>query len=95
MSRNHFYVSHVDKKGATVNDRTIKIGGATGLWGETDMAMSQFFAEGGLDYIVFDYLAEITMAILAGARAFDPTLSYVTDFVSAMAKPNLQRNADS
>ena len=66
MSRNHFYASHVDEKGATVNDKTIKIGGATGFWGETDMAMSQFFAEGDLDYIVFDYLAEITMSILAG-----------------------------
>ena len=95
MSRNHFYASHVDEKGATVNDKTIKIGGATGFWGETDMAMSQFFAEGDLDYIVFDYLAEITMSILARARASDPTLGYATDFVSAMVKPNLQRIADS
>ncbi len=84
MSRNHFYASHVDEKGVTVNDKTIKIGGATGFWGETDMAMSQFFAEGDLDYIVFDYLAEITMSILARARASDPTLGYATDFVSAM-----------
>ena len=95
MSRNHFYASHVDEKGVTVNDKTIKIGGATGFWGETDMAMSQFFAEGDLDYIVFDYLAEITMSILARARASDPTLGYATDFVSAMVKPNLQRIADS
>ena len=50
MSRNHFYASHVDEKGATVNDKTIKIGGATGFWGETDMAMSQFFAEGHVDF---------------------------------------------
>ena len=75
--------------------KTIKIGGATGFWGETDMAMSQFFSEGDLDYIVFDYLAEITMSILARARANDPTLGYATDFVSAMVKPNLQRIADS
>ena len=59
-------------------DKTIKIGGATGFWGETDMAMSQFFAEGDLDYIVFDYLAEITMSILARARASDPELGYAT-----------------
>ena len=49
MSRNHFYASHVDEKRATVNNKTIKIGGATGFWGETDMAMSQFFGEGDLD----------------------------------------------
>ena len=78
-----------------MTDKTIKIGGATGFWGETDMAMSQFLSEGDLDYIVFDYLAEITMSILARARASDPKLGYATDFVSAMVKPNLQRIAES
>ena len=72
MSRNHFNASHVDEKGAMVNNKTIKIGGAAGFWGETDMAMSQFFAEGDLDYIVFDSLAEITMSILARARVLHP-----------------------
>ncbi len=95
MSRNHFYGNRVDEKGDIVNDKKIKIGGATGFWGETDMAMSQFFTEGDLNYIVFDYLAEITMSILARARASDPALGYATDFVSAMVKPNLQRIADS
>ena len=42
----------------------IRIGGATGYWGEADMALPQFLAEGDLDYIVFDYLAEITMSIM-------------------------------
>ena len=78
-----------------MNDKKISIGGATGFWGETDMAMSQFLSEGNLDYIVFDYLAEITMSILARARASDPTLGYATDFVSAMVKPNLHRIAES
>lgn len=76
-------------------DKTIKIGGATGFWGETDMAMSQFLGEGDLDYIVFDYLAEITMSIMARARASDPKLGYATDFVSAIVKPNLRRIATS
>ena len=71
-------------------DKTIKIGGATGFWGETDMAMAQFLREGDLDYIVFDYLAEITMSIMARARASDPKLGYATDFVSAIVKPNLK-----
>ena len=76
-------------------NKTIKIGGATGFWGETDMAMSQFLREGNLDYIVFDYLAEITMSIMARARAKDPTLGYASDFVSAIVKPNLGRIADA
>ena len=76
-------------------DKTIKIGGATGFWGETDMAMAQFLREDNLDYIVFDYLAEITMSIMARARASDPKLGYATDFVSAIVKPNLKRIASS
>ena len=76
-------------------DKTIKIGGATGFWGETDMAMVQFLREGDLDYIVFDYLAEITMSIMARARASDPKLGYATDFVSAIVKPNLKHLASS
>ena len=49
----------------------IRIGGATGYWGEADLALPQFLAEGDLDFIVFDYLAEITMSILARAKATD------------------------
>lgn len=78
-----------------VPNKTVKIGGATGFWGETDMAMSQFLREGDLDYIVFDYLAEITMSIMARARASDPNLGYATDFVSTIVKPNLARIAGS
>ena len=76
-------------------NKTIKIGGATGFWGETDMAMAQFLREEDLDYIVFDYLAEITMSIMARARASDPQLGYATDFVSAIVKPNLKHVASS
>lgn len=74
----------------------IRIGGATGFWGETDLGMSQFLsAEPKLDFIVFDYLAEITMSILARARSADENLGYATDFVSAMVKPNLDAIASS
>ena len=75
--------------------QSIKIGGATGFWGETDLAMAQFLSEGDLDYIVFDYLAEITMSILARARSNDQSLGYATDFVTAMVQPNLQAIANS
>lgn len=67
---------------------TIRIGGASGYWGDSDMALPQFLKEGGLDYIVFDYLAEITMSILARQRAKDPAQGYASDFVSLL-KPHL------
>ena len=49
--------------------KTIRIGGASGYWGDSDMALPQFLKEGNVDYIVFDYLAEITMSIMARQRA--------------------------
>lgn len=73
----------------------VRIGGASGYWGESDMALPQLLAAGGMDYIVFDYLAEITMSIMARARAADPDQGYAGDFVSAVLKPNLQAIAAS
>ncbi len=67
----------------------LRIGGASGYWGDAAMATPQLLAAGGLDVIVYDYLAEITMAILARARAKDPAQGYATDFVTAAMKPNL------
>lgn len=73
----------------------IRIGGATGYWGEADLALPQFLAEGDLDFIVFDYLAEITMSIMARAKAAEPEKGYATDFVTAIVAPHLQAIADS
>ena len=73
----------------------IRIGGATGYWGEADMALPQFMTEGNLDFIVFDYLAEITMSILARAKAVDPEKGYATDFVTGVVAPHLAAIAQS
>tara|TARA_B100001057_G_scaffold97719_1_gene94524 strand:+ start:3821 stop:5611 length:1791 start_codon:yes stop_codon:yes gene_type:complete len=73
----------------------IRIGGATGYWGEADLAVPQFLTEGDLDFIVFDYLAEITMSIMARAKAADPEKGYATDFVSAIVAPHLAAIAES
>ncbi|HSG57391.1 MAG TPA: acyclic terpene utilization AtuA family protein, partial [Paracoccaceae bacterium] len=69
--------------------RTVKIGGASGFWGDAALATPQLLAAGGLDFIVYDYLAEITMAILARVRQADPAQGYATDFVQAAMAPNL------
>ncbi|MEL7104044.1 MAG: acyclic terpene utilization AtuA family protein, partial [Pseudomonadota bacterium] len=76
-----------------MTERVVRIGGASGYWGESDMAVPQFLSAGDLDYIVFDYLAEVTMSIMARARAKTPHLGYATDFVSAVMKPNLKEIA--
>ena len=72
-----------------MTDKIIRIGGASGFWGDAARATPQLLAEEGLDFIVYDYLAEITMSIMARARAKDASKGYALDFVTAAMKPNL------
>jgi hypothetical protein len=69
--------------------KVIRVGGASGFWGDSPLATSRLLAAGALDYLVYDYLAEITMSIMARARAADPSLGYAVDFVTAALGPNL------
>ena len=68
---------------------TLTIGGASGYWGDAPGATAQLLAHEGLDFLVYDYLAEITLSILARARSADPDAGYATDFVTAAMAPNL------
>ena len=70
-------------------DKVLRIGGASGFWGDAARATPQLLQVKGLDYIVYDYLAEITMSIMARARAKDDSRGYATDFVSAAMQPHL------
>ncbi len=72
---------------------SIRIGGATGFWGEADLGLPQFLADGDVDYVVFDYLAEITLSIMARARAADDSKGYAIDWVDAVMVPHLAQIA--
>lgn len=74
-------------------DKVIRIGGASGFWGDAARATPQLLAEDSLDFIVYDYLAEITMSIMARARAKDSSKGYALDFVTAAMTPNLSEIA--
>jgi len=68
------------------NGKTLRIGGASGFWGDSVIALPQLLRDEALDFIIFDYLAEVTMSILARARATDPALGYAGDFVERVSK---------
>ncbi|MFT3804978.1 MAG: DUF1446 domain-containing protein [Burkholderiaceae bacterium] len=73
----------------TKADRVVRIGGASGYWGDSADAARQLVQHGEIDYLVFDYLAEVTMSILVRARAKASDLGYARDFVELVMKPLL------
>ncbi len=74
--------------------KSIRIGGASGFWGDSVVATPQLLNNNNLDFIVYDYLAEITMSIMARARAKDPKQGYAIDFVTSVLKLNLRQIAE-
>ena len=75
--------------------KKIRIGGACGYWGDAaDYASAQLLDGGDVDYLVYDYLAEITLSIMARARSKDATGGYASDFISAVMAPSLKKIAE-
>lgn len=75
-------------------ERVVKIGCASGFWGDTNTAAFQLVHLTDINYLVFDYLSEITMSIMAKAKMVEPKHGYALDFVSRVMAPLLKKIAE-
>ncbi len=66
--------------------RRVRIAGAGGFWGDDLDAPVRQVEGGPINYLVMDYLAEVTMSILHKQRARDPNMGYARDFVALMER---------
>lgn len=64
----------------------VRIGCGAAFWGDSSEGPKQLAESGQVDYIVLDYLAEITMSLLARARAKDAALGYAADLPGVVAR---------
>ncbi|MBI4512921.1 MAG: DUF1446 domain-containing protein [Gemmatimonadetes bacterium] len=66
--------------------RFIRIASGQGFWGDWLEAPVRQVEGGPIDYLMLDYLAEITMSILQKQKARDPKMGYARDFVPLMQR---------
>jgi hypothetical protein len=66
--------------------RPVRIASGQGFWGDWLEAPVRQVEGGPIDYLMMDYLAEVTMSIMQKQRARDPSLGYAMDFVPLMER---------
>lgn len=64
----------------------IRIANGQGFWGDWLEAPVRLIEQGPIDYLILDYLAEVTMSILQKQKEADPKLGYARDFPPLMAR---------
>ncbi|MBW1983093.1 MAG: DUF1446 domain-containing protein [Deltaproteobacteria bacterium] len=73
--------------------KTVRIGGACGFLGDTSISTPQLISGGNVDYIVYDYLAEVTMSLLARVKAKRPDMGYAHYFTDVIITENIREIA--
>ncbi|HEY4131309.1 MAG TPA: acyclic terpene utilization AtuA family protein [Gemmatimonadaceae bacterium] len=66
------------------SDRVVRVASGQGFWGDWLEAPRRQVEGGDVDYLMLDYLAEVTMSILQKQKERDPNMGYARDFVGAM-----------
>jgi hypothetical protein len=65
---------------------SIRIASGQGFWGDRLQAPVEQVRRGPIDYLMLDYLAEVTMSIMQKQRSRDPSQGYARDFVPLMGE---------
>ena len=66
--------------------KIVRIAGGQGFWGDDLEAPVRQVEQGPIDYLMLDYLAEVTMSIMQKQRARDPGAGFARDFVPLMER---------
>lgn len=69
---------------ATPMKSTLRLGAGSGFWGDAMDPAMELLEKEQLDYLCFDFLAELTMALLQRQKTKDPNAGYVADAVAYM-----------
>ena len=64
----------------------IRIAAGQGFWGDLPDAPVRQVESGPIDYLMLDYLAEVTMSIMQKQKARDPNAGYARDFIPLMKR---------
>ncbi|MFT4042227.1 MAG: DUF1446 domain-containing protein [Gordonia sp. (in: high G+C Gram-positive bacteria)] len=64
--------------------KTVRLGAGSGYWGDMIESATTLARHGDLDYLGFDFLAELTMSLLQGAKRANPAKGYIPDVVPWM-----------
>jgi len=67
------------------DSKKIRIGCSSGFWGDTPTAVPQLLYGGNIQYLVADYLSEVTMSLLVAAKTKNPQLGFTPDFLESVA----------
>jgi hypothetical protein len=62
----------------------VRVASGQGFWGDSLDAPRQQVEGGEIDYLMLDYLAEVTMSILQKQKERDPAMGYARDFIGAI-----------
>ena len=66
--------------------KKIAIGGGQGFWGDSPDAAIQMIRDGSIQYMACDYLAELTLSIMAKQQLKNPEKGFAPDFVTRILK---------